>query len=283
MKTGKFITDIIKSRISVRNYQSSPLDENTKSKIENFFNECGSGPFGGRVRFVLTENKTIAGKIIGTYGMITGAENYIAGAIKESKRDLEDFGYAMEKLILLITEGGLGTCWLGGAIDRKEFKGLINLRDDEIIPAATPVGHFYKSRNIREKIVRWVINAKKRKPWSEMFFNTQYNVPLAENEAGKYKVPVEMVRLAPSASNKQPWRIIKENNSWHFYLERNAAYQIRMKAIGFDLQRVDMGIALCHFELTCNELGLKGKWKLCDVKHIVVPDNAEYITSWVED
>ena len=26
-----------------------------------------------------------------------------------------------------------------------------------------------------------------------------------------------------------------------------------------DLQRVDMGIAMCHFELTCNELGIKGK------------------------
>ena len=31
-----------------------------------------------------------------------------------------------------------------------------------------------------------------------------------------------------------------------------------------DLQRVDMGIAMCHFELSANEAGHNGQWTIAD-------------------
>jgi hypothetical protein len=47
-----------------------------------------------------------------------------------------------------------------------------------------------------------------------------------------------------------------------------------------DLQRVDMGIAMCHFELTARELGLGGRW-VVDDPCIEKPDEtSEYTTSW---
>ena len=65
-----------------------------------------------------------------------------------------------------------------------------------------------------------------------------------------------MVRLAPSAGNKQPWRILKEkdNNIFHFYwvIGKNINYN--------KLHKIDMGIAVCHFDLMVKELGLKGNW-----------------------
>jgi hypothetical protein len=50
-----------------------------------------------------------------------------------------------------------------------------------------------------------------------------------------------------------------------------------------DMQRLDMGIAMCHFELTARELGLNGKWEL--QKHAVeLPDDqSEYTISWIKD
>lgn len=66
-----------------------------------------------------------------------------------------------------------------------------------------------------------------------------------------------MVRIAPSASNKQPWRIVMDGNNFHFFLCRNKGYG---KALGFDIQRLDIGIAMCHFESVMNELGFLGKW-----------------------
>lgn len=35
-------------------------------------------------------------------------------------------------------------------------------------------------------------------------------MPLEKEEAGNYEAALEMVRIAPSASNKQPWRILKK-------------------------------------------------------------------------
>jgi hypothetical protein len=72
-----------------------------------------------------------------------------------------------------------------------------------------------------------------------------------------------MVRLGPSASNHQPWRVVKEGKNWHFYLKRTPGYNERLlvKLSGTaDLQRIDMGIAMCHFDLTARELGLTGQW-----------------------
>jgi hypothetical protein len=92
-----------------------------------------------------------------------------------------------------------------------------------------------------------------------------------------------MVRWAPSASNKQPWRIVKDGNLWHFYLQRTRSYppSLASKLLKIaDLQRVDMGIAMCHFDLTAKELGLIGKWTIQELA-IEKPDElTEYTLSW---
>jgi hypothetical protein len=48
-----------------------------------------------------------------------------------------------------------------------------------------------------------------------------------------------------------------------------------------DMQRLDMGIAMCHFELTTRELGLKGKWGIVDHGLDLPDDQIEYSVSWV--
>ncbi|MGH4140908.1 hypothetical protein [Clostridium sp.] len=63
------------------------------------------------------------------------------------------------------------------------------------------------------------------------FFETDGLVPLNEDSAGEYVVPLEMVRLGPSASNKQPWRIIKDKNAYHFFLCRTKGYGVSGIAI----------------------------------------------------
>jgi hypothetical protein len=95
-----------------------------------------------------------------------------------------------------------------------------------------------------------------------------------------------MVRIGPSASNKQPWRIIKDGNRIHFYLQRTPGYResLLMRLITVaDLQRIDMGIAMNHFEMTSLELGLKGHWEMSQPE-IKIPDElTEYTASWVGD
>ncbi len=95
--------------------------------------------------------------------------------------------------------------------------------------------------------------------------------------------PLEMVRLGPSASNKQPWRIVKHDRFWRFYLRRTPGYRedlIKRILDLCDLQRLDMGIAMCHFELTARELGLEGEW-VVETDLDTNPDElTEYMVSW---
>jgi hypothetical protein len=118
------ITEIIKKRFSCRNYSELPIDTGKKQLLTDFIRSIGTGPFGNRPRFKLvtaTEEDRVALKKLGTYGFIKGATGFIIGAINSPEKELEDFGYLMEKIILFTTNLGLGTCWLGGTFTKSSF------------------------------------------------------------------------------------------------------------------------------------------------------------------
>ena len=130
------------------------------------------------------------------------------------------------------------------------------------------------------------MKANRRFPVEQLFFADEFGNPLVMDAAGEYAHPLEMVRRAPSASNKQPWRIVQVGNAWHFYLQRTKGYGkgtllFRMLRLA-DLQRVDIGIAMCHFELTARSLGLRGRWIEEDPK-LKLKENIEYTITWVHE
>lgn len=61
------------------------------------------------------------------------------------------------------------------------------------------------------------IQTDQRKEWSELFFNESLSSPITKEEAKDMAFALEMVRLGPSASNKQPWRIVRKDGNWHFF------------------------------------------------------------------
>ncbi|MPN32223.1 hypothetical protein SDC9_179699 [bioreactor metagenome] len=89
-----------------------------------------------------------------------------------------------------------------------------------------------------------------------------------------------MLRLAPSASNKQPWRVIRKSGCYHFYEEQTPGYS---SAFHFDMQGIDMGITACHFHLSAQEQGLGGRFDLCAAPRLDLPENAIYKFSWIPD
>ena len=132
------------------------------------------------------------------------------------------------------------------------------------MPCITPISYPSSRKSLIDSAMRFTAGSKNRKRWDELFFSCDFSHSLSESEAGKYTTPLEMLRLAPSASNKQPWRIVKDTNKSHFYLQHTKGYA---KFLAYDLQRVDMGIAMCHFELTAKELGIDGKWQISDPRN----------------
>jgi len=227
--------------------------------------------------FTLVSNNDINGKSVnklGTYGFISGARSFIVGILDKQEKDALEFGYLFEKIVLFATDLGLQTCWLGGTFNKSHFKQNTNLLENEFIPIVSPVGFKREKPRFLESAMRNVVGADKRKPWNELFFEGNSTVLLSEDNAGSYAVPLEMVRLGPSASNKQPWRIIKDKNAFHFFLCRTNGYGVT----SYDMQKNDIGIAKCHFELSANELGLKGTWQ--EMKNINALNGWEYICTW---
>ncbi|MBF0449846.1 MAG: nitroreductase family protein [Candidatus Magnetomorum sp.] len=284
----KSVQDVIAARSSCRSYIEDPIPIEKQNKINDFFKDHITGPFHSTARFILvsaTKDDTDALKNLGTYGFIKGASGFIIGAVdKHSEKNMEDYGYVMEKIILLATDLELGTCWIGGSFNKSSFAQKMDIKDNEMLPAVAAIGNKREKRTAVDSIIRWAAGSKNRQPGEHLFFSDTLETPLTQKMAGDYALPLEMVRLGPSASNKQPWRIVKDNNQpiFHFYLQRSKSYSRNFKLLKWaDLQRIDMGIAMCHFELSANEIGLNGRWHVADPELSNVPEDIEYSVTWI--
>ncbi|MFO8018289.1 MAG: nitroreductase family protein [Promethearchaeia archaeon] len=277
MSYSKSIDEIIKLRESWRTYINKDVDEEELKELTSFIENLKESPFGeAKTRFKIVSLKD-SSKInqFATYGMVKNAPYYILGAVEKFSRTYEHYGYIFEKIILKATEINLGTCWLGGTVDRKKVSEIIKLEDNEIIPAVTPIG-YVEERRFMGKAVRWLIRAKKRKEWENLFYRIEGEslASIKKGQEKKYSNPLEMVRLGPSAKNRQPWRIIKEDEkNIHFYRADSATYA-----------RLDIAIAVCHFDLTCKEEGINGRWDVQEPSNLdhLIPEGWKYSISWQE-
>ncbi|MFX0174249.1 MAG: nitroreductase family protein [Candidatus Hodarchaeota archaeon] len=286
MELPASIVETIRTRVSYRTYSSQHINENTKNQLILFLKRRHSTPFRGSTRFELFEPIKIGKsewKKLGTYGIIKGAQSFIVGISTRSENDLENFGYSFQEIILYATQLGLGTCWLGGTFRRSVFALQVkpHLSKDESIPAISPIGYPAMKRSLRDRMIKLASRSEKRYKWSSIFFDGNFKKSLTRKGAGEYQIPLKMVQLAPSASNAQPWRIIKEtnNNNFHFYIQRRKRITLRLPSWP-DFPRVDIGVAVCHFDLTARELSLKGQW-VFEEPNILTPNNFNYVASWI--
>lgn len=283
MKSSIF--DVAARRYSCRDYVERPLTEADRDALAAFLASLDSGPLGNHCRFALlaaTEQDRAALKGLGTYGFIKGATAFMVGAVKPGPADMEDFGYLLEMAVLEATDLGLGTCWLGGTFTKSSFARKLAAGRDEVLPAVIAAG--YPTETSRDNWVRKKAGGERRLPPDRLFFDGDPAIPLGLDAAGDLARVLEVVRWAPSASNKQPWRLIRGQAGWHFCLERAPGYGkgLLTSLIKLaDLQRVDMGIAMSHFELAAREAGAAGRWVVEQPPIDVTGAGWEYIASWV--
>jgi nitroreductase len=280
------IMDTIRQRYSCRKYEKEPIAHDVQAQIQTYLDTLTSGPFGTPIRLALTaaeSEDSTALRGLGTYGFIKNATGFIIGTTPDSWNAPVDYGYVVEKAVLKATTLGLGTCWLGGTFTKSSFAKKIHKQDDEIIPAVIATG--YPVSNSRSSdALRKRIQADRRLPWEQLFFDRQFGVSLSAQQAGAYQQPLAMLRLGPSASNKQPWRVIRDGADWHFYCERTPGYGKGSTLFGLmklaDLQRLDVGIGMAHFALTAQEMGLSGQWVQKDPGLAEDQPGRVYIATW---
>ena len=277
----KNVMEIIKKRESIRTYDDTkPVSEEDRCRLEECMMDNRVGPLGNAVRFCLLELGRVSRdelRRLGTYGVIRGAGLYLLGAVPDAAGSMEDLGFCMERIILETTALGLGSCWLAGTFRRSSFARQMGLEEGELLPAISPIGYAADKKSVLEKMMKMGARSQRRKPWHELFFSGDRKTPLTETEAGIYREALEAVRLGPSASNRQPWRIIKDlEGRFHLYLQENRFYN---RALGkIRIQNMDMGIAMCHFSLVAGVTGIPGRWlREARTKDIF---DLSYIASW---
>lgn len=268
--------EAIKLRRSVRTYLKKPLTKKDEELVKNILKETENkkAPFGNQSKFFYySTNKKFddEAKTIGTYGFVKNAPSFFGGVTKNTFQSIIDFGYLFEHIIILLTKNDLGTVWLGGTFSRNAFQSKVG--ENEVIPAISPVGYSLERLSLMEKAIRLTIKADRRKPIEEIFFINDFSHPIDEKH--HYMKYLELVQMGPSASNKQPWRVIIQDKKVHFYLQRTPNYA---QTVPFVMQALDMGIAIYHFEA-----GLLSDNKHYMITNLFMPniEDKEYIISFI--
>jgi nitroreductase len=268
------------ARTSVRSYRDREIDPAALDELRGLVQRPRTGPFGNLVRFALVDQGRAGreARRLGTYGVIRGASRYLAAAVAAAApHAMEDAGYCLEQAVVRCTRLGLGTCWLGGSFDRTGFARAIGLREGEVLPCVTPVGHAADGRALLDRMARALAGSDGRKPWDQLFFEGDASHPMAEDAGDPIHDILRCVRAAPSASNRQPWRIVRDaSGALHLFLARTRGYGRWFP--GVDLQLIDIGIAMCHLSLAAAESGLDGRWRH-DGRTTEMP-GLEYIACW---
>ena len=263
------LTKLVMQRKSVRSFDGEPLRADDREKLEAYLAGLQT-PFDVPMDFRILDAKEHAL----SSPVVTGTELYAAGKLRRGELAEVAFGYAFEKFILCAMSLGVGTVWIAGTMDRPAFERAMALAEGEFLPAVTPLGYPAKKRSLRDAAMRRVIKADSRLPFEELFFRDDCDRPMTPEDAGEYRDALELVRWAPSAVNKQPWRIVQCGGAFHFYKKRSLPADARG-----DVQKLDIGIALAHLALALEARGIAGEPIKAD-PGIAPEEDTESVVSW---
>lgn len=267
----KQLESLVRNRRSVRTYDGRELDTQDLEKLSAFMEQI-ENPYGIPVTFKLLDAKKEGLKC----PVVSGTNLYVGAKVQHAPHAEEAFGYSFEKLVLYAQSLGIGTVWIGGTMDRAAFSRAMELGEGERMPCVSPLGYPAKKMSMRETVMRKAAKADHRAPFGTLFFDGSFAHPLTEEKAGELAKALEMVRWAPSAVNKQPWRAVVGDNAVHFYLKHSKGFV--SDAVG-DMQKIDLGIALCHFALAAGESGLSVRFVINDPK-LETDADTDYIASY---
>ncbi|MBQ9329057.1 MAG: hypothetical protein IJ225_11080 [Solobacterium sp.] len=263
------VLELVSERRSVRTFDGRALEEEDVQKISSFASAV-KNPYGIPVKWVLLSASTSKLNV----PVVTGADTYLAGVVADVPHAEEAFGYAFEQVVLYAQSLGIGTTIIAGTMDREGFERAISLKEGEVMPCVTPLGYPAKKMSFREQMMRKGVKADVRLPFEKLFFNETFETPLSKEEAGTYGDLLELVRLAPSAVNRQPWRIVKQGSQFHFFETKAKGFDD-----GWDIQKVDLGIALSHFACGLDEQEIQAEFVL-EEPELSLPENTQYIATY---
>ena len=206
------IANMIPRRRSVRAYRAERIDNAVLADLLRYM--AGLVP--------LIPGVKVEGRIIptdhGNFLQKWKTPHFIAIFSDGSDDGLLNVGFMYQQLDLYAQLLGLGTCWVG----------LGTLTDKEPVPEGMKLA-VMMAIGIPDDVPERTAADFRRKPMQEI--------------SDRPDDRLEALRLAPSATNSQPWFVTHEGDTLHLYREELGL--IRQRTHG-RMNKIDMGIGLCH-------------------------------------
>ncbi len=223
--------EAIFKRKSVRNYTQEFLEAETLTEIQDFANSVKRlfPEIKTEIRYVNRDEIKLILPI--------KAPHYLMFYSEKTEGYLMNAGYMLQQIDLFLSMNRIGSCYLGMAQPTQVAKDQSNLDFVMVLAFGNPL----------ETVHRLNLEAFKRKSLGEIAHNI--------NEE-KFQKIVEAARVAPSASNSQPWFLTYDAGTIHIY--RNKPNFI--KAFLYErMNQVDIGIVLYHIvlRLEFDQIGYK--------------------------
>ena len=258
------IIDVIRERRSVRNYNGKPLTAELRLQLLKAIDESYTF-FGGNVTIRLKEFDLKGEYKPGTYGVIKGASDFFLLGIGNDESSALTAGFQFEQVVLRAWQLGLGTCWIAATFKGTDFDRGQQWPEGESLRIISPVGVAEKP-HLLEKVTRLTVGSDKRKPFKQLFFTDDFKTSL--NEDNTFADSLSMLRLAPSSTNSQPWRVLVEGDKVHFYCIPKSPVSV-----------LDCGIGICHFYLAEKYYGHSGEFSK-QSQPPAIHENWKYLTSY---
>ncbi len=206
------IADMIPHRRSVRAYRAEAIPAATLADLRAYMDKL----------VPLIPGAKVAGRIIptshGTFIQKWKTPHFIVIFSESTDDGLINAGFMFQQLDLYAQSIGLGTCWVG----------LGSLNDAEPIPEGMKVA-VMMAIGVPDGVPQRTPADFKRKAMTEITDQPDDRL--------------EALRLAPSATNSQPWFVTHEGDTLHLFREELGL--IKQRTHG-RMNKIDMGIGLCH-------------------------------------
>ena len=217
--------DYMFKRKSVRKFDQQKLDSSILTEIEAMI--AGIEPLSkdNQIKIIIDSSEEVGG----LFGV--KAPHYFLVYSEEKEHYLTNAGYVLQHVDLLLSEMKIGCCWLGMAKPSKKSELAGDLNFVIAMAFGTPNEAYYRDST-----------AYNRKAMSEISMGNGYSALL------------EAVRVAPSATNSQPWYMSVSEGVIDIYRVKNNM----LKAFVLDrMNQIDIGIALCHLQIAAKAHHLK--------------------------
>ena len=236
-------------RKSIRKYKMTPLADDIMTEIKAYVNNIKHLDDSIKVDLSYVETKDVRNLLP------IKAPHYICVYSETADGYLMNIGFIVQQIDLYLSAKGIGSCWLGMA---KPAKGILKQKDGMDFVIMLAFG------NSEEPLRREDLSEFKRKELGEISTVKEVDDIL------------KPVRLAPSATNSQPWFFTGDKKEIHLH-------RIKLSIIKAPLyekmNQIDIGIVACHLYLSALKHNKKIDFIFKQISVDQVPKGYQYMIS----